>query len=256
MDKSIIDSTVYLLANRSGSMRESFSELMALVQSIDPSITEQMAELFRQTIADITEKAQPLYEIGENLLNNLPLLIFTPKNQLVDQIGPEAAQLVEEFCNTVPYYVCAALLLLEFDQSLELYDETLVVAMLKAAIFRLTWQIPNILFDYRMTPHPVQPDYTPMPVEPMKFGTNCPVPDCDKNVPLFERLNLSQLVYLATGMTLPRTFEVSPDFIVYLQGLGVPETTAYLIAGIAIAAGRSGIYALNQYFEWKQQNGF
>jgi len=79
MDKSIIDSTVYLLANRSGSMRESFSELMALVQSIDPSITEQMAELFHKTIADITEKAQPLYEIGEYLLNNLPLLIFTPE---------------------------------------------------------------------------------------------------------------------------------------------------------------------------------
>ena len=75
------------------------------------------------------------------------------------------------------------MLLLEFEQSLGLYDETLVVAMLKAAIFRLPWQIPNILFDYRMTPHSVQPDYTPMPVEPMKFGTYCPVPDCDKNVP-------------------------------------------------------------------------
>ena len=29
------------------------------------------------------------------LLANLPLLIFTPKNQLVELVGPEAAQLVE-----------------------------------------------------------------------------------------------------------------------------------------------------------------
>ena len=260
-DQDTILRMVTVLEGREKTYRKEFRALLDL---IDPDTAAELRETFKASLLDYLDRALEIYDrlkpavssdlpdLMEELVRSsdplrkadrrselpeiyflllAPDLICYPQSAMQEELrSRKAAELLSGYGTSVPYELCAAYLLLEWEGDALANLNALTAVVMTCALRHLPWAQDDFgaragLFETGAPDYRLQYEYREDPAE-----------DGEEPLELEWRLSETQLFFLATGVVLPRNRMPSDKLRRWFIQQGVEEQRARELAWAAFMA--------------------